>query len=140
MAAKLVGHFFYKELNGGDDGLYSALQMIDIVGRQGKLSLLRKEIPEYVTTPDLRLKINPDPVLLSKIASAFPAERVLRLDGVRVQFENGWGLARISVTEPVITLRFEAKNKEGLEQIMNQFLAPVPLLRDAAFKSLGQIA
>lgn len=128
---EISGHFFYDELHGDDDGLYSALIMSGIVARSGPLSRLASEVPSYATTPDIRLHVNSDPaLLLDQIAAAFPPDRVNRLDGVRVDFDNGWGLARISVTEPVITLRFEGKNRQDLHKVIDEFLRPVPGLKE----------
>jgi phosphomannomutase/phosphoglucomutase len=123
------GHLFYRELGGGDDGLYSAILMASIVGKHGALSKLAAQVPHYATTPEYRVHIEHDPRLLEAIAEAFPPEMVSRQDGVRVQFKDGWGLARLSVTEPVITLRFEGRNRAALERVMERFLAPVPELR-----------
>jgi len=127
---EISGHLFYRELGGGDDGLYSAILMTGIVGLRGPLSKLAGELPSYATTPEIRVHIQADPAMLDAIANGFPPDRVSRLDGVRVQFEDGWGLARMSVTEPVMTLRFEGRDNKALRRIMEEFLAPVPELRD----------
>jgi phosphomannomutase/phosphoglucomutase len=127
---EISGHLFYRELAGGDDGLYSAILMTGIIGRHGPLSKLASELPAYATTPEMRIRVEPDPAVLDAIAKAFPPERVSRLDGVRVQFDDGWALARLSVTEPVVTLRFEGRDKKALRRIMQEFLSPVPELRD----------
>ncbi len=123
---EISGHFFYRELGGGDDGLYSAIIMIDIAARLGGLSKIKSNIPHYYTTPDIRVMIDPNPNILNLIASHFPEDRVSRLDGVRVVFDNGWALARISVTEPVMTFRFESKCKGCIEKIIDEFLESVP--------------
>lgn len=129
LGGEISGHLFYRELGGGDDGLYSALVMVGIVAKHGSLARLAAAVPSYATTPDLRIRVEPDPEILDRIAAAFPAERVTRLDGVRVSFPDGWGLARLSVTEPLITLRFEGRDEGTLREIMEEFLAPVPHLR-----------
>jgi len=134
LGGEISGHLFYGELGGGDDGLYSALLMTHIVSEHGPLSQLAAQVPEYANTPDLRVGIDPDPEVLDTIAAAFPQEAVNRLDGVRVEFGDGWGLARLSITEPLITLRFEAKDEQTLKQIMNDFLSPVPNLKEAVRK------
>jgi phosphomannomutase / phosphoglucomutase len=129
--AELSGHYFYRELGGGDDGLYSALLMAGMLTRSGRsLSELADEVPEYATTPDIRVPYEGDRhEVIERIASAFSPDSVSRLDGVRVVFPCGWALARVSVTEPVITLRFEAADEAGLNQIMKDFLDPVAELR-----------
>lgn len=136
---ELSGHYFYRELQGGDDGLYSALLMASIVSQCDRsLSELAEEIPERVVTPDIRVQYSGDGSrIIEGIASAFPDSRVSRLDGVKVTFPQGWGLARLSVTEPVITLRFEAESSDVLAEIMDAFLEPVPEIREAVLRRVG---
>lgn len=127
--AEISGHFFYARLHGGDDGLYSALRMAEVLRASGRsLGSLVDELPTFHTTPDLRIPWDGDAQVLETLAAAFPPERVSRLDGVRVQFDDGWGLARLSVTEPLITLRFEARTAERLSALIREFLQPVPEL------------
>ena len=128
---ELSGHYFYRELHGGDDGLYTALVMADILSGSGKkLSEISDAIPEYATTPDIRIPFNGDrEQIIERIASCFAPEEVSRLDGVKINFGDGWGLARVSVTEPAITLRFEAVSENRLREIVDQFLDPVPEIR-----------
>ena len=130
---ELSGHYFYRELHGGDDGLYSALVMASILAATGvRLSDLADSIPEYATTPDIRVPFDGDRrKVIERIASGFPANDVSKLDGVKVSFPGGWGLARLSVTEPVITLRFEAETRDRLREVMDAFLEPVPELRES---------
>ncbi len=125
---EISGHYFYRELQGGDDGIYSALLMANMLVQTGRrLSDLADEVPAYENTPDIRVPFTGDmEEIIERIASAFPAEQVSRLDRVRVTLTGGWGLARPSVTEPAITLRFEAESKTRLEEIIDQFLRPVP--------------
>ncbi len=126
---EVSGHYFYRDLGYADDGLYTALLMTHIVSNAGKLSELRAAVPRYYTTPDIRLHTDNSPAVLDAIAAAFPPSRVQRLDGVKVLFDDGWALARISVTEPVLTLRFESKQPEALECIVQAFLSPVPRVK-----------
>lgn len=128
---EVSGHYFYRDLRGGDDGLYSALVMADILSGSGKkLSGIADAVPEYVTTPDIRIPFDGDrEQIMERIASCFPPEEVSRLDGVKINFGDGWGLARISVTEPAITLRFEAAGEDRLREIVDRFLDPVPEIR-----------
>ena len=128
---EVSGHYFYRELHGGDDGLYTALVMADILRGSGmKLSEIADAVPEYVTTPDIRIPFDGDrEQIIERIASRFAPEEVSRLDGVKINFGDGWGLARVSVTEPAITLRFEAVSENRLREIVDQFLDPVPEIR-----------
>jgi len=134
---ELSGHYFYRALGGGDDGLYSTLAMAGLVcSADCPLSERTAAIPEYATSPDIRIACDATPDVLEKIATAFPEERVTRLDGVRVEFGDGWALARMSVTEPAITLRFEAKSPDRLAEIAREFLAPVPQLAEEVLRQL----
>ncbi len=124
---ELSGHYFYRELGGGDDGLYTALLMADMVVKAGmSLAEIADSVTEYATTPDLRVPYEGDRhEIIERIAASFPAECVSRQDGVRVVFRDGWALARVSVTEPVITLRAEATDQTRVFEIMQEFLGPV---------------
>jgi phosphomannomutase/phosphoglucomutase len=126
--AEISGHFFYRSLCGGDDGLFTALLVCrELSSRRVRMSELVAGIPQYITTPDIRVRYESTDKanLLEEIAKAHQENReVLRIDGVRVEFANGWGLARISVTEPVLTFRFEGTDREALRDVIKRFLAP----------------
>ncbi len=138
MGGEVSGHLFFNELDGGDDGLYAGLLMTSIIGKHGKLSSLVAKLPHYPITPDLRIKVEKSAEILGKIATAFPAGQVSRQDGVRVAFSDGWGLARQSVTEPAITLRFEGRTPEALENVIQRFLAPVPEIKEMVNRKLAK--
>ena len=133
---EISGHFFYRELHGGDDGLYSALMMGKLLGEAGQpLSALVDAVPRYYSTPVVRLpRANADARrivdAISANAEAAANGSVSRLDGIRVQYAHGWALARVSVTEPVLSLRFEAQTKEFLPEIIDRFLGFDPGLRN----------
>ncbi|MFW6161595.1 MAG: phosphomannomutase/phosphoglucomutase [Planctomycetota bacterium] len=127
---ELSGHFFYRELDGGDDGLYAILRIAELVRAADRpLSAIVDAMPRYAITPDLRVPYDrPDGgERLEQIARAADGE-VLRLDGVRAAYPDGWGLARLSVTEPLLTFRFEAY-EDSPRAIAERFLAPTPDLR-----------
>ena len=142
--AEVSGHFFYGFLNGRDDGLLSAIHAASLVASSGRsLGGLVSELPHYVITPDIRIPCDSGRIdaALRAIRDAATGE-VSELDGVRIQYETGWGLARASVTEPLITLRFEGQSASQLEGIVRQFLAPVPDLERvvrAFLKTHGQV-
>lgn len=130
---EISGHFFYQDLQGGDDGLYSALLMAHILSQSNQsLFHLASQIPTYYITPDIRIPYEKDDKekILHKIKEGLSRYEINTLDGVRVQFPQGWGLVRISVTEPLLTFRFESKTKGELEEIMNLFLSPVPSIKN----------
>ena len=86
-------------------------------------------MPRYAITPDLRIPYPADdgPERIEQLAAAAQG-KVLRLDGARVAYPDGWGLARCSVTEPLLTFRFEAYQGSP-SAIAERFLAPAPDLR-----------
>lgn len=135
------GHLFYRELHGGDDALYSTLRVAALVLRSGKrLSALSATVPRYAITPDLRIGCEGDRVaVIGAIRQALKGQTDVRLsdvDGVRADFAEGWGLARVSVTEPVITLRFETRESDDLRPLMERFLAGAPVeLRQKVFEA-----
>jgi len=122
LAGEMSGHFFFKEnYFGYDDAIFAAAKLLSIVaGRGVKLSGLVEGIPKYYTSPEIRVKC-PDSkkFLVVKGLKKYFRKRykVLTVDGVRVDFGDGWALVRASNTQPALVLRFEAKSKKRLEEI-----------------------
>ncbi len=117
--AEISGHFFFREL-GGDDALFASCLLLQILQAEGKsLAALLAEVPRYPITPDIRLCCPREQAeaILEEMARAFDDHPLSRLDGVRIDFGDGWALARISVTEPLLTLRFEAHTQARLKEI-----------------------
>ena len=118
-AAEISGHFFFQEL-GGDDGLYASCLLLQILQEAGStLAGLLAGVPRYPITPDIRLPCTNEQAraILEQLKAAFAGYPIDLLDGVRIDFGDGWALARPSVTEPLITLRFEAHSEERLREI-----------------------
>lgn len=129
MAGEVSGHFFFGDI-GRDDGLYSSLLMARILEEGGKgLSEIADEIHLYPITPDIRIPSSPEETrrIMEEVMRMFSDKDILTIDGIKVQFEDGWALIRPSVTEPLITLRFEARTSERLEEIKGMF---IPLIRE----------
>jgi len=124
---EISGHFFFREL-GYDDGMFAALKVCELVAAEGPLAKLVNSIPKYVTTPDIRVSYthNDKAVVLDQIAAKLANYNLNLIDGVRIEFEDGWGMIRSSVTEPLFTLRFEAKTPERLQEIQGILLAALP--------------
>lgn len=125
---ELSGHLFFSELGGGDDALYATVRMATLILRRGTdLATLVDSVPRYVTTPDLRIPWDGSRrELIHAVRVSLEAQEgvaISDLDGVRADFGDGWGLIRVSVTEPIVTLRFEARNAKHLSTIMERFLA-----------------
>jgi phosphomannomutase / phosphoglucomutase len=126
-AGEISGHFFFREL-GYDDGMFAGLKVCQFVAEHGPLSTLTKTIPRYFITPDIRVPyLGPDKEeILEEVAATLACYELNRIDGVRLEFEDGWAMIRASVTEPLFTLRFEAKSQERLREISEILIAALP--------------
>ncbi len=126
-AGEISGHFFFGEL-GYDDGMFAGLKVCEFVKNHGSLAELVDEIPNYILTPDIRVtyKGADKEAILDGIASRLAQYNPNRIDGVRIEFEDGWGMIRASVTEPLFTLRFEGKTSERLQEIIELLLSALP--------------
>jgi phosphomannomutase/phosphoglucomutase len=127
--AEVSGHYFFGELAGGDDGLVAACRMIAFLARSGKpLSEWRRECPAIHVTPDLRLPIDPAQAesLIEEVRETWSQYPQSTIDGVRVNFPDGWALVRTSVTEPLVTCRFEAGNAKKLDRLVRRFCNALP--------------
>ena len=141
-AGEISGHFFFRELNY-DDGMYAGLKICEFVAQNGALSKLVDEIPRYLLTPDIRIKYSgtDKDAVLDQIALALEKYQPNRIDGVRIDFPDGWAMIRSSVTEPLFTLRFEAKSKARLEEISAILIEALPdKIKTAVLKALPQFA
>jgi phosphomannomutase/phosphoglucomutase len=138
LAGEMSGHTFFKERwYGFDDALYGGARLLEVLSRERNASAVLKSLPNAPSTPELHwaLAEGEPHRLVEKLQASKPfpgAERVLTIDGVRVEYADGFGLARASNTTPVIVLRFEADNDAALERIKKQFRAALqPLKPDA---------
>ena len=120
---EMSGHiFFADDYYGYDDALYVAARLVQLLSRTNKkLSQLKSVIPTYYSTPELRLEAENDQKkfeISEKAVEYFTKNyNCITIDGVRIQFEDGWGLVRSSNTQPVIVCRFEAKTVERCDEI-----------------------
>ncbi|MDO9514640.1 MAG: phosphomannomutase/phosphoglucomutase [Syntrophales bacterium] len=122
MAGEMSGHIFFADRYFGyDDAIYASLRLLEILSLTGqKISELLSDIPRTFSTPEIRVPCSDDIKfqVVEKVKDRFAAEYdVIDIDGVRVQFKDGWGLVRASNTQPVLVLRFESKTEEGLNAI-----------------------
>ncbi len=142
LAGEMSGHTFFKERwYGFDDALYCGTRLLEIVSKAPDANPILKALPNAPSTPELHWALQEgEPHALvarlqarSETASPFPgAERVLTIDGVRVEYADGFGLARASNTTPVIVLRFEADSAAALKRIQQDFRKVLqPLKPDA---------
>ncbi|MDA0976936.1 MAG: phosphomannomutase/phosphoglucomutase [Proteobacteria bacterium] len=136
LGGEMSGHICFAERwFGFDDGLYSAARLLEIVGSQEEgLAELLKEFPVSVSTPEIHVAVPDDEKfdLIDKLISAadFEDATIQTIDGLRVDFPDGWGLVRASNTEPAITLRFEADTEEALEDIKAAFREMIQEIRE----------
>jgi phosphomannomutase/phosphoglucomutase len=127
LAGELSGHFFWRD-PGFDDGIFSSLVLAGLLHESGiSLSMLDRSLPCYHTTPDIRLPFTGDgPELVEDAARQLGGLSLSRLDGVRVELADAWGMVRPSVTEPLVTLRFEGKSRESLSRVVALVLGALP--------------
>jgi phosphomannomutase/phosphoglucomutase len=137
LGVEASGHHFFRALAGGDDGLFAALVMLNLVSRlQSSLADLVEPVGWPAITPDLRIPFAGDAgTVLERIAENCGG-RVTRLDGVRSEYEDGWALARKSITEPAITFRFEGRDRSQLARIAARFLAGAADLRTQVLEKI----
>jgi phosphomannomutase/phosphoglucomutase len=127
LGGEMSGHmFFADEFPGYDDALYGAGRLLRIVAAASKpLSAMVDALPQakYVSTPELRFDCTDAAkfAIVDSVREHFRARYdVVDVDGVRVQFGDGWGLIRASNTQPVLVVRFEAKSRERLQAIAHE--------------------
>lgn len=129
LAGEMSGHMFFKERwYGFDDGIYTAVRLLEILSKVEDPSAVLNALPNAISTPELNIKMNEGEhhaliAELSETAVFTGAEAIERLDGLRVEYPDGFGLARGSNTTPVIVLRFEADTQEAIERIQADFRA-----------------
>jgi phosphomannomutase/phosphoglucomutase len=127
LAGEMSGHTFFKERwYGFDDGLYAGARLLEILSRHVDPSAVLDGLPDAVSTPELSVALaeGEHHALVAKLAASaqFPgAIDIVRIDGLRVEYPDGFGLARASNTTPTIVLRFEADNPAALERIKGEF-------------------
>jgi len=127
LGGEMSGHIFFKDRwYGFDDGLYAGARMLEILTKEQDPSALLNALPQSDSTPELHLHLaeGENFTLMDKLRSdaTFPGnERIITIDGLRVEYADGFGLARSSNTTPVIVMRFEAETPAALERIQGQF-------------------
>jgi phosphomannomutase/phosphoglucomutase len=123
LAGEMSGHIFFADrYYGYDDAMYAGLRLLEILSDDEKLSVLAQKVPQYFSTPEIRLETSDEKKfhIVEELKNYFKKNyTVIDIDGVRVDFPDGWGLVRPSNTQPVLVLRFEAKTEQRLEEIKN---------------------
>ena len=127
LAGEMSGHIFFKERwYGFDDGLYAGARLLELLSQQVDINATLHAIPDAISTPELQIRLKEGEnytliAQLQKIACFDDPERVITIDGLRVEYRDGFGLARSSNTTPVIVLRFEADSQSALKRIQEDF-------------------
>ncbi|MCC2973089.1 phosphomannomutase/phosphoglucomutase [Massilia sp. IC2-476] len=127
LGGEMSGHIFFKDRwYGFDDGLYSGARMLEILTKEADPSKLLNSLPIASSTPELHLHLKEGEnfALIDSLRAnaTFPtSEKINGIDGLRVEYPDGFGLARSSNTTPVVVLRFEGENPEALARIQGEF-------------------
>ncbi len=127
LAGEMSGHMFFKERwFGFDDGLYTGARLLEILSRRPDPNAALKALPDAVSTPELNIKMSEGEPFelvrrLKESATFDGARERITIDGVRVEYADGFGLARPSNTTPVVVLRFEADSEEAILRIQAAF-------------------
>jgi phosphomannomutase/phosphoglucomutase len=134
----MSGHTFFKERwYGFDDGLYTGARLLEILSRHADPSAVLNGLPNSPATPELQLKTAEGENFtlvdeLKRTAKFEGATEVITIDGVRVEYPDGFGLARPSNTTPVVVIRFEADTPEALARIQADFRRAILAVKPGA--------
>jgi phosphomannomutase/phosphoglucomutase len=142
-AGEMSGHLFFNDRwYGFDDGLYAGARLLEILSRESDPSATLEALPDSSSTPELhlqtaegenarlveRLRALAQPAPGAQRTAFAGAREFITIDGVRVEYDDGFGLARPSNTTPVVVLRFEADNAPALARIQAEFRQAIALV------------
>lgn len=136
-AGEMTGHFFFNDRwYGFDDAMYSACRLAELLAKTAATSAdFFADIPENIATPEIiiNMPLTEGRQLVQQFGDSYHAEGAEKteLDGVRIDFADGWGLLRVSNTTAAISLRFEAQTQQRLEQIKQSFRDQIKQLSSA---------
>ncbi len=134
LAGEMSGHLFFKDRwYGFDDALYSACRLLEIISSSSlSVSEQFETIPNSINTPELKIAIAEEEkfTFMKRFSeeAQFSGARIIPIDGLRVEFANGWGLLRASNTTPCLVARFEATDNDHLKQIQHLFKKQIHLV------------
>jgi phosphomannomutase/phosphoglucomutase len=138
LAGEMSGHIFFKERwYGFDDGVYTAARLLELLASSNRPSAeIFRALPNAVNTPELQWKLAEGEhyaLIKELVARAkFPDARLTTIDGLRADFDDGFGLVRASNTTPILVFRFEGDSRQALERIQNRFRELVHSVRAGA--------
>jgi phosphomannomutase len=137
IAGEMSGHIFFAERwYGFDDAMYTAGRLLEILSRSADPSAVLDELPTSFSTPELNVACvegEPHRIIERLLAEAkFPGAEILTIDGLRAEYDDGFGLIRASNTTPVLVLRFEGHTEAALERIQADFMAALKAVKPDA--------
>lgn len=138
MAGEMSGHIFFNDRwYGFDDGLYAGARLLELLSSRMDIDAELAAIPDAVSTPELQIRLKEGEnyeviARLQETARFDNPERIITIDGLRVEYKDGFGLARSSNTMPVIVLRFEADDEAALKRIQQDFRRTILQVRPDA--------
>ena len=128
LAGEMSGHLFFKERwYGFDDGLYAGARLLELLSKEENISATLDALPDSLSTPELNIHLEKEGenhqliAQLKDNAQFEDALQIVMIDGLRVEYAEGFGLARASNTTPVIVMRFEADNEAAMKRIQQDF-------------------
>ena len=132
LAGEMSGHIFFNDKwYGFDDGIYCGARMIEIVSNQNiESSEIFADLPNSFSTPEINIPVDKDGIqhdFMEKFKSSaiFENAEISTIDGLRVDYDDGWGLLRASNTTSCLVMRFEAESKARLLEIKNSFISQI---------------
>lgn len=122
---ELSAHYYFADWYGFDDGLYTAVRLLKLLQRKGQtLDQLIDSLPQRLSTPEMRIEVADErkfDIVRQLERTEFDARELISIDGLRVEYVDGWGLVRPSNTEPALVVRFEADSHERINEIITIF-------------------
>ena len=127
LAGEMSGHIFFNDKwYGFDDGHYSGVRIIEMISKENvSISEMNEKLPKLYSTPELNIDVTDDNKfnIIEKFSKNCQLDgEKITIDGLRINFQNGWGLLRASNTTPKLVLRFEGDSSESLTSIKESFL------------------
>ncbi|MFO1259360.1 MAG: phosphomannomutase/phosphoglucomutase [Gammaproteobacteria bacterium] len=129
LAGEMSGHFFFSEnWYGFDDACFAAVKLLAFIAAhptQSSIDVIFEKYPKAIATPEINIAISDEEkfkfIEQFKSNHDLKAEKIITIDGLRAEFDDGWGLVRASNTTPVLVLRFEAESQAALKRIQADF-------------------
>ena len=122
LACEMSGHVFFADRYFGfDDGIYAGARLLELLSKTEKpLSEFLTDLPITFNTPEIRIECSDEQKfeIVRQLKQKFQqTNQLITIDGLRVLFDDGWGLVRASNTQPILVLRFEAQDPAALDRI-----------------------